>query len=233
MQRRNTKRKYAGADPGTWKRYKYNPKSGPTDTLSAKVNRLLNAQEKKWFDQDISHSFTNAVPSQISPLTNIPEGVDESERIGRKVSVQSVGLTFRSSFTTPPAGEYVEAMRAMIVCDMQGNGTAPTITDILEENRVDSFMNLNNQKRFKIIYDNYCMRGKGDNFDALSLSGGNGLQFYDKMFRKVDTEMVFPGSLTTPPNTGGYYLVTIAGGNLTTGTTLSLTAKTRVRYTDA
>lgn len=232
MQRRTLKRKYAGADPGTWKKYKYSPAPRGTASLSQKVNRLLSAQEKKWYDQDISHSFTNAAPSVISPLNSIAEGVDESERIGRKITLRSVGLTFRSSFQNPPAGEYVDAMRAMIVLDMQGNGVAPTITDILEQDRVDSFMNLNNQKRFKILYDNYCMRGKGDNFDTLSLVSGNGLQFYDKTFRRCDEEVVFPGSSTTPPNTGGLYLVTLASGNLTTGGTLVFTAKTRVRFTD-
>jgi len=206
----------------------------PGASLAAKVNKLIRSQEKKWFDLGSTLSgFSNAVPSQVVQLNLIPEGIDEQQRIGRKIHLESSALTFAWEFPAPAAGEYVVSCRMILVYDNQTNGTLPVITDFLETDSPLSYMNLNNSKRFRVIYDNYNMCGKGDNFDGLSITGANGLQMYDRVYRRLDDDCVYPGSATTNPNTGGYYLLVLTNGNLTVAAGLQVRVQHRLRFTDA
>lgn len=203
-------------------------------SLANKVNRLIASQEKKWFDTSVTLTgFTNATPGQVFALNRIPEGVDEQQRIGRKIHLMNSSMAFTWSFYNPAATEYLRVCRVMVVYDSQTNGVIPAVTDVLETADALSHNNLNNSKRFRVLYDNFNMRGKGDNFDAQTLASFNGLKCYDKYTRRLDDDCVYAGSATADPNTGGLFVVAIVGGNVPGGVGIELLLNHRLRYTDA
>lgn len=69
-------------------------------------------------------------------------------------------------------------MRVIVFLDRQANGTAATVTDILETAQYNSFNNLANSSRFRIMYDkrhdmNYfnTQTSGGQDIDGTNISG--------------------------------------------------------------
>ena len=87
-------------------------------------------------------------------LVEIPQGVTESTRIGRKCTVKKIsirGFYVRASQVTPNSTE--DRIRVIIFHDRQCNGTQAQVLDILETAGIDSYRNLANSGRFNILRD--------------------------------------------------------------------------------
>lgn len=108
--------------------------------------------ELKFWDGTLADTTTFGITN--SSLNLIPQGVTESSRVGRKCVVKSIRLKgkFILSNTTTLGNAY-DWMRLIIYVDKQCNGTAATATDILETDALQSFRNLSNTGRFKILHD--------------------------------------------------------------------------------
>ena len=93
----------------------------------------------------------------------ITSGTGESERIGRKVTVTSVLLRGRIILpSTSTVGDTTDTARLIIYIDTQTNGAAATVTNILSTASVNSFRNLDNTSRFRIIHDVvYTLKSQG------------------------------------------------------------------------
>ncbi len=87
-------------------------------------------------------------------LLTIPEGVGESERIGRKVVIRKIQLyaAARLLSVTDLTNASVDC-RFIVYLDTQTNGAAAVALDILELATIRSFRNLSNVGRFKILMD--------------------------------------------------------------------------------
>lgn len=176
MQRRNNKRKYAGADPGTWKKYKYTPKSS-VSSLTRKVNKILSEQERKNFDVTADVNLT-AGTAQIIQLSSIPQGDDATSRDGRKVAKVSSQMRYSMNGGSDVSFVAVNPFRVIVLHDSQSNGVSPVAADILTApTNIRSPLTLDFKERFRVIHDNYCAFGKG------SYGFSNG----------AATETVFPG----------------------------------------
>ncbi len=128
--------------------------------------------ELKFFDQDVDDAsvavgatiFTNG--SAEASLLRIPEGNGESDRIGRKVVIRKIGWRFKMLLVPATASASTsDVVRVIMYQDKQTNGAAAANTDILETADFQSFNNLANSQRFRILMDKtYTLR-------ALSGSG--------------------------------------------------------------
>lgn len=127
------------------KRRKYNP--------NIRTGGFV-GKELKFLDTTISPTTVALTGTIIKDTVNsMIVGTGESQRIGRKVKATS--LMIRGSFDYPSQPNLTTSLyiRLMVYQDTQTNGSAATITDILESANVDSFRNLENSKRFKILYE--------------------------------------------------------------------------------
>jgi len=133
-------------------------------------------QEVKFFDCSVGNpattgpygliTVTGAVGADPAPnfvgiteINNVNQGANSYDRIGTKIVIKSIHLSFIASIggTTPASS----AIRYLLVYDRQPNGGFPLITDILSRNLGTSpifttGLNMSNRARFSIIRDSYA-----------------------------------------------------------------------------
>ncbi len=123
--------------------------------------------EQKFFDT-VRAVHQPAVAGTISNLSLnlIVQGVDENERVGRKCTVNKVML--RGNITTSAqtaANATSNICRIIVYQDKQANGATATVTNILSTATEQSYNNLSNSGRFKILMDlrnpGACPSGSG------------------------------------------------------------------------
>lgn len=145
-----------------------------------------------------------------------------NQRNGQEILMRSIELRYH---VVSQSVTLNSICRIAIVYDRQTNAALPAITDILNTADITSARNLENRKRFRILYDKTI---------PLSISNTNGSQHYEKFYRKLRHPVNF--------NTG----TTGGSGDITTGSLLivldsdqALVADsprvyyhTRVRFTD-
>lgn len=94
----------------------------------------------------------------------VPRGVSKNERIGNDIVVTNVNVHGRLYMSTaydenliaagpPDAVLFSDSVRMIWYIDHQCNGATCAVTDILETANIDSFRNMNNLNRFKILSD--------------------------------------------------------------------------------
>ncbi len=123
--------------------------------------------EQKFFDEAKAQT-TCATGGTVldDSLNEVPQGTTESERIGRKIVVKS--LQMHGEFALPgatAAANMTDRVRCIVYLDKQANGGAATVLNILQSADIDSFYNLENQGRFRILMD------KMQDFNATSSFG--------------------------------------------------------------
>ncbi len=113
--------------------------------------------ELKFHDLDIDDAIV-ATAGTIAQdcCVIIPQGVTESNRVGRKCVIRSInwrmqiGLAETDGGTSAPSPDIV---RVILYLDKQTNGAAATVADILESADFQSFNNLANKGRFRTLMD--------------------------------------------------------------------------------
>ncbi len=127
--------------------------------------------ELKFFDTtraDTAMGSSGAI-ANLS-LNLIPQGVTESERVGRKCRIRS--LVMRGEMVQPTTTDVAAAGakgRVIIYVDKQCNGATAAVLDILDTATVNSFRNLANSGRFQILMDktyNMSVRASAGNGTA-------------------------------------------------------------------
>lgn len=107
--------------------------------------------EVKFLDTNIAQTDVQTAGNIITSLNIIPEGNGESQRVGRKVVVEAIYC--RGKITTSGSQFLGGRIRMILFQDKQTNGSAAAVTDILETATIDSYRNLSNVSRFKILSD--------------------------------------------------------------------------------
>ncbi len=114
-----------------------------------KIKGLLG--ELKFFDTAISDA-TLIGTMTFHNLNIVVQGNTESNRIGRKITVQSVSIKGELSLnSTTAAGDTAVNVKMSLVQDKQTNGNQFVATDLLETDVIGSFNNLANKSRFRVI----------------------------------------------------------------------------------
>lgn len=83
----------------------------------------------------------------------IAEGTGENERIGRHIMVRSLDLHITLNLDSAAITTQNDAVRLIAYIDMQANGVVATVAEILSSTAINSFRNLFQSGRFKVIYD--------------------------------------------------------------------------------
>lgn len=152
-------------------------------------------------------------------IVEIPEGTGRSERIGRKAMIKHVMLRFNA--IVPPvasSGNSADIFRVVVYQDKQTNGSAATVPDILDTTLLalnyQSFKNLTNSGRFRILYDR--------SYSVNALSGTTGFNFDSRVYyeyhsRELNIPIEFNDSSSTgdissmSSNNIGYFVISRAG----------------------
>lgn len=112
--------------------------------------------ELKFWDLEINQTVTAAGGAITPSLNLIPQGVTESQRVGRKCTIKAIHWKWQlvlpeTDAVTDPASPCT--VRMIVYQDKQCNGAAATSANILEDANYQSFRNLSNTSRFNIFMD--------------------------------------------------------------------------------
>jgi hypothetical protein len=190
--------------------------------------------ELKYKDREHEFVQVDADGEIDSSLNIVAQGDGPSERIGRKIVIKKINIRGYVSWESPsissPENTY-DQLRLIIYLDKQCNGTAATVSDILETEDIRSFNNLSNKSRFKILSD--------QRFDLFSHAGGStgsddtyspGYKSFTK-FIKCNIPIEYDQTATTG------VISTIRSNNIgmlaiSQNGLLVVETTTRIRYTD-
>ncbi len=145
-QRRGLKRTATFA-PAPWER-RVRARQAPARARSFRAAR----GENKFFDTSVDDAVIAATMA-ITNLGVIPEGDGESERVGRKITVSQVLWKYQCIIpSTAAVANTSDIIKMFLVMDTQTNGAVFTSTDLLDTDVWDSFRNLSNTQRFKVLW---------------------------------------------------------------------------------
>ncbi len=155
--------------------------------------------ELKFHDLDIDDSVIAAGGNiaEDSVLT-IAQGTSESQRIGRKLILKSIGWRFFITLisTSVPA-DTSDVVRVILYLDKQANGATAAVTDILETSDFQSFNNLANKSRFRTLMDRtFALSATAGSFDGTNDQFGE-FKVSNTFFKNVNIPIEYDNSLTT------------------------------------
>jgi len=185
----------------------------------SQVRRLINVEHKF---HDVNDTLTTSQNGFVHNLSNISQGDDISNREGDSIRIQSIeikGTVFRSATATAN-----EAVRIIIVRDLQQQGTAPVGSDILQNvgsslapyslyNQLNSH-DLN--KRFTFVYD-----------ELVSIDQYN--PTVPLTFRSDSNCHVYYRGSTTQSGNGNYYMILFSNQSANAA---NFDFSCRIRFTD-
>ncbi len=200
--------------------------------------RVANRQEKKW------HEFLDGLTTMsdegtilATSLNIIPLGSGESGRIGRMVRLRSIHL--RCTFVLPSSvavGSQSDIGRLMVILDKQANGAAATVDQVLQTaatHHKDSFMNLENARRFQILADHFCTISNASTVDVSTVGIGGIVRKFWRFNKKVNLPIEYSVAMSPPitisnVRSNNIFLLGISHSGLMQCRVLS-----RLRYTDS
>lgn len=158
---------------------------------------LLKAMQKevKFLDTNISSTDITSTGVIVSNCLNaIPVGTGDSQRIGKEV--KTLKLMYRGYSRIPNQSSLLRTTvdhRYIVYLDKQANGAAATVTNILSAATWNAFRNLDNTKRFQILYDqNHRIDCTGVGSGPVSGRGEKTIKFF------IDIRVPLTFSASTP-----------------------------------
>jgi len=189
-------------------------------------------KEVKFYDETNTNGFAPAnLAGTIwsSSLVNIPEGTEPSQRIGRKVHITGIGLSyFMILGATAVAADTSDNLRIILYQDRQANGAA-AIPGVIIEPPVTllAYRNLIQQNRFKILSDKTY---------ALNMTTGTGVtndfgswSKVERVFVRVNEPVHFSNSTG---NDAAIASVNFGILVISSNAAATMTIQSRVRYMD-
>lgn len=190
---------------------------------------LLTLGEKKFKDTSIVESPSNAL-TRVYLLNGIEQGTGAENRVGAKTTIHS--LLMRGTFTSGSRDDFV---RVAIIWDKSPNGISslPDITSFFDVNsniHVNSFNNLNNRRRYKVLYDEVVAIG---GTDGANNKNGSPTIYATRAYRKLRLSTIYTGSEDTLSDISEGALYAVILNMYDTGDTgAETTLNFRIRYTD-
>lgn len=172
---------------------------------------------------DVLSTATCDTASAVALLNGIARGDEINERTGREVTMKSIQFTYTATVTTGTGTD--QRQRVLLVYDRQTNGAALTAAQVLNAADTLSPRNLENRRRFKILYDRT---------HTLNASGETGSAVTRRFFRRLAHPVTFnSGDAGTVADitTGSLYLV-VVGSNAAGVTAGAVAYSSRIRYVD-
>jgi hypothetical protein len=191
--------------------------------------------EMKFHDVDVDDAAvaTNGSILNSGSVNLIAQGVTESTRVGRKAVIRSINWRWNLKKAATTAGSNAsESIRLILYLDKQCNGAAAGVTDILESDNYQSFNNLANKGRFKILMDKEitmnALSGGGDgtteDYGAVERNGS----YYKKCSIPIEFSSTTGAITEIRSNNLGVLILSKNG----TSTAPVFDSKMRLRFTD-
>ncbi len=187
------------------------------------------AREKKLFDTTIALGVGATGGLFDDSLVHVAQGTADNERIGRKITVTNINLRANAQ-KAQDATDPADVWRCILYVDTQCNGSVATVTEILTAAGTNTFRNLDNATRFKILLD------KTEDIASTIYDGTNNLaevknRFFDFYWYDAIGIPILYNSTTgviaeITQNNIGVLWINLSGKT-------SLNGIARVRYTDS
>ncbi len=206
-------------------------KKGRTTTAKPKmtIGRSGLEPELKFFDTVVAGTALATTGVITSPSLNIvPQGITESERVGRKMIIKKLNMRFLLQFNSNTS-ETAEVARIIVVLDKQTNKTAFSITDVLETASEGSFNNMANKGRFLILMDRYEAINK---VNDIGTNVNEFTQAWSWFSKELNIPVEFDNSVATGAVSSQTSNNIAVFGISLNSTTLSLAYTARIRYLD-
>lgn len=191
----------------------------------------LSVHEKKFIDNSGSAQAMPAVGSVTEIIPDIATGTGETERIGRYIKVTNFIIRFDfylANLANTSLGQ--DSLRVIIFIDTQTNGAAPGVTDLLESAHYQSFNNLANRKRFRVLTDKFISinsnGGAGDGSTNRTI--GHSMMTQWVMKKAFPMEYSGTSGATSQRTQNNMYMLLMSSGDTRT----TLTWRARTRFTD-
>lgn len=190
------------------------------------MRRGLN--ERKVIDVDPANYAFDTTGS-VTLLNGVATGTDFTDRIGRKIVLKSLYLRGIIKPVDNNVGNTL--CRMLVVYDMQSNGAAPAITDVLKSSSPAAQLNMNNRDRFRVLIDKQFALGAVSDAAGASLAGSPTVHSLKK-YKKCNLEVLFNGTTNAIGSiaTGSLYMITV--GDQVAGNGGQGLISSRVRFVD-
>lgn len=178
-------------------------------------------------------------------LNGVAQGTDYNARIGRKIVNASLylrGEIFVEAARSLSVSSVVPAQTARLILlyDMQTNGVAPVLTDVLNATgggspeNIGAQLNLNNRDRFKILKDKCFSFGPFVTDIGGSPSQiGMPLNYCFKIYKKLKLETIFGGTDASVGSiTSGAIFLLAIGSNPAGPLDVNFNGSCRIRFMD-
>ncbi len=193
--------------------------------------RFTTGGERKFHDVVIDDAVV-ATTMTINNLTIIAEGNGESERVGRKVTLTRISIMY--SLQLPAAAAATsssDTVRVFLVQDKQTNGAQFAATDLIDLDNMNSFNNLANSNRFRVLFKkefSFSAGGAAPSGAALIFSEDrNYLRFSLKINIPIEYDNSATTGVITSVRSNNIYWCTQSESGL-----VSCVGRARLRYTD-
>lgn len=158
---------------------------------------LINSELKR-YDYTATQNVTTT--GSIVALGEISGGDDASNRDGNKVLAKYITFKYLASSNASAATTF---LRVMMIVDTQNQGSAPSLSDILQvttaNSNIVSPINVDNTQRFTVLFD-----------DHLNFSN-TGSQSYDrKHYNKLNFHMTWTSTAGSAINKNAIFLVLVS-----------------------
>lgn len=200
--------------------------------------------EKKFFDIAPATYQINTTGSITLLCVPVP-GTDYTNRIGRKIGIKSVyirgivGLSAALTTITTGVTAQGQLLRLIIFVDMQPNGAAPALADLLNNATANAQLNPNNRDRFRVIKDKQWAFGRFQwdttATQTYAMTSGNSVAQV-KCFKRINLQTIFNAGTAgaiADINSGALYMCWVGDQAAGTDTAGAAVVSTRVRFYDA
>lgn len=189
-------------------------------------------REKKFFDHAVAGAVVPALGQVNSLAITIPQGVTQSERVGRTAFLKNIN--FRFQFTLPGTSDNLNTfdhVRVWICNDTQCNGADPTFADFKQGATpiVYSYANMDNVGRFQVLKSfKFTINANGMGFDGAT--DVTGIKSYQKdISKKLNLKVIYNAATgaITERQTNNIVMFSCSQRGL-----VSMAWFSRVRFTD-
>lgn len=189
-------------------------------------------QEQKFLDTTLSFTVDNTaeVPATGGQVNLIPQGVTESQRIGRKAFVKSIQLRARMILDPAAAADSAVNVYMYLLLDKQANGGPATVANVFTNTDLSNgLLNLNNSGRFiilkKWIYD--------FNIGAGVTTAYNNVVKHIEFYKKCNIPIEFDSTTGAITEIRSNNVFLIAGSTgVGQDDTVTVSGQWRIRFTD-
>lgn len=187
-------------------------------------------------------NYIDVAPTTVTPIAGtgtrtllnpVAQGAARNQRVGSQYWVKEIFLLGKSA---PVDNKTIDhGFRVSIVYDRRPTGALPAMTDVLTTDTSASMFNIDNEKRFGVLYDRFWSVHMRDDTATQAYSGGPASCFpVSILIRGLNLLCEMPtaaGAIGDFTNgTGAIYLICSADSGAGTGNYLNFSS--RIRFTE-